>query len=109
MNHNARSRFPSPPDTTGPFVGAGPATAMPNIFGGLASAQHTSLSELVVAAAAGLADRGELAVSAEVSAVAAGQDEYEPPVDLADYAARRQRAANGVAPTRRVGSRARCR
>jgi hypothetical protein len=100
MNHNARSRFPSPPDQT---------TAMPSIFGGLASARHTSLAELVVTAAADLADRGELAARPDVSAVTGGQDEYEPPVDLADYAARKRRAASGVAPTRQASSRTRCR
>jgi hypothetical protein len=79
------------------------SAAAPNIFGGLASAGHMTLAELVVAAAAGLAETGEL-VSAVDSGSAAGLEEYEPPVDLADYAARRR-----AARPRRTGSRARCR
>jgi hypothetical protein len=80
---------------------ANPA-AVPSIFGGLTSAGHITLAELVVAAAAGVAERGEVA-RVDVSGETGGQEEYKPPVDLAEYAARR------AARPRRAGSRARCR
>jgi len=114
MNDHARPSFPSRPDQSGfllapptsvsadeatPWYAAADPTAVPSIFGGLSSARHTTLAELVVAAAAGLAEHGE---SDRVD----GGGEIEPPVDLADYAARRRRAASSAAPAR---SRARCR